>query len=498
MNIQPDLSTFKKLAKKGNLITIYTDLLADCETPVLCYLKIRNKKPAYLFESVEGGEQVKRYSIIGANPEKIISSKLDQTTINHCNGKIVTVKTPKDPLELVEKEIAQYQPAPQSDLPPFVGGAVGFVSYEYVHTIEPSVSSMPEAPFKIPVTYFMISDQVVIFDHAKQTMKICITVKITDNPEKSYYKGKAKVEAMVNLLKNPVSLTPTNLDFCDEDFAVPKGNHSQESFKKIVKNTKEFVYSGDIVQVVLSQRFEKNYHNDPLHLYRTLRLVNPSPYMFIIESPEFTTVGASPEVQVRLTDQKVEIRPIAGTRPRGVNEKEDLINEQDLLSDEKEKAEHLMLVDLARNDISRVCAFGSVKVSEYMNVERYSHVMHIVSHVEGCLDKGKNAFDLMRATFPAGTVSGAPKVRAMEIISSSENAKRGIYSGALGYFSFNGNHDSCIAIRSALIQNNKIYIQSGAGIVADSNPDSEYLETLNKAKGMFKAEHFSHFFQKND
>ena len=494
MNIQPDLQTFKKLATQGNLVTLYTELLADCETPVLCYIKIRNKKPAYLFESVEGGEQVKRYSIIGSNPEKVISSQSDKTTIHYPEGKTETVNTPKDPLELIEKEMAQYQPAPQSDMPPFVGGAVGFVSYEYVHTIEPSVPKMPEAPFKVPVTYFMISDQVVIFDHAKQTLKICVSIKITNDLKKCYVEGKAKLEAMVDLLQQPIRLAPVNIDFRNHEHTVPEGNHSSKSFKKIVKNAKEFVYSGDIVQVVLSQRFEKDFPNDPLDLYRTLRLINPSPYMFIIDSPEFTTVGASPEVHVRLTNQKVEIRPIAGTRPRGVDPRSDFLNEKDLLSDEKEKAEHLMLVDLARNDISRVCAYDSVKVEEYMSVERYSHVMHIVSHVEGCLDKGKNAFDLMRATFPAGTVSGAPKVRAMQIISSSENAKRGIYSGALGYFSFNGNHDSCIAIRSALIQNNKIYIQSGAGVVADSVPESEYLETLNKAKGIFKAEHFSKLF----
>ena len=496
MNIQPDLPAFEKLATQGNLITIYTELIADCETPVLCYIKIRNKKPAYLFESVEGGEHVNRYSIIGANPQKIISSQSDQTTIHHSNGKISMIKTPEDPLELVEKELSQYKPAQQSNLPPFVGGAVGFVSYEYVHTIEPSISKMPEAPFKVPVTYFMISDQVVIFDHAKQTLKICVSVKVIDNLKECYSKGKAKLQSIVDILQQPISQTPINLDFCPYEFKIPEGNYSKKSFKKIVNNAKEFVYAGDIVQIVLSQRFEKDYHQDPLNLYRSLRLVNPSPYMFIIESPEFTTVGASPEVHVRLTNRRVEIRPIAGTRPRGKDLGEDMLNEKDLLEDEKEKAEHLMLVDLARNDIGRVCAFDSVKVSEYMNVERYSHVMHIVSHVEGCLNKGKNAFDLMRATFPAGTVSGAPKVRAMQIISSSESSTRGIYSGALGYFSFNGNHDSCIAIRSALIQNKKIYIQSGAGIVADSNPNYEYLETLNKAKGIFKAEHLSQLFPK--
>lgn len=487
MKIQPSLEDFSRLSEKGNLITLYTDLVADCETPVRVYARMRaDHSNAFLFESIVGGEQVNRYSFIGANPRKIFSSGDTTTTISNRDGKLQTIDTPKDPLTLIEEEMKDLRPAPQPELPPFIGGAVGFVSYEYISSVETTVPRINAKDIDMPIMYYMIADSVIVFDHAKQMLRVCHTVRVDGANEDVYPKGIEEIEKIVSTLQQPVELSqPTSLEAPEMD--VPPGNFSKESFKESVKNTKEYIRSGDIIQIVLSQRFEQTYTQSPLDLYRALRLVNPSPYMFILETEDFSTVGASPEVHVRLTDDLVEIRPIAGTRPRGNNHAEDLAHKEDLLSDQKEKAEHLMLVDLARNDIGRVCQYNSIEVPEYMIVENYSHVMHIVSQVQGKLSPDKNAFDLLRATFPAGTVSGAPKVRAMQIIADTEPTARGIYSGALGYFSYDGNHDSCIAIRTAVIKNDKIFIQSGAGVVADSDPESEYQETINKAKGMIKA-----------
>ena len=329
----------------------------------------------------------------------------------------------------------------------------------------------------------MVTDLLLIFDHAHQSLSICANVCPEDNSAKAYQSACDKILETRNRLLQPSSY-PCPLEEIGEP-TVPLGNFTEDEFKDRVNQIKEYVRSGDVIQTVLSQRFEIPYSGDPIHLYRSIRAINPSPYMFLLESDNFSIVGASPEVHAP-TGNDVLIRPIAGTRPRGKSANEDHLLEQELLADEKEKAEHLMLVDLARNDIGRVCVIGSVKAAEYMTIERYSHVMHIVSQVVGKLDPNKNAFDLMRATFPAGTVSGAPKVRAMQIIEEQEKL-RNIYAGALGYFGFDGNHDSCIAIRTAMLTNNKIYLQAGAGIVADSIPENEFLETINKAKGMLKA-----------
>ena len=318
------------------------------------------------------------------------------------------------------------------------------------------------------------------------TCVICANVSPGNDPVSAYQNASEKIKETRDLLLNASTLSPAPLQEID-DPVVPLGNFTEEEFKERVNEVKEYVRSGDVIQTVLSQRFEIPYSGDPIHLYRSIRAINPSPYMFLVESDEFSIVGASPEVHVRLQDDDALIRPIAGTRPRGKSAMEDKLLEEELLADEKEKAEHLMLVDLARNDIGRVCEIGSVRAAEYMTIERYSHVMHIVSQVVGKLEPNKNAFDLMRATFPAGTVSGAPKVRAMQIIAEQENLQRNAYAGALGYFGFEGNHDSCIAIRTAMLIKNKIYLQAGAGIVADSVPENEFQETINKAKGMLKA-----------
>jgi len=332
----------------------------------------------------------------------------------------------------------------------------------------------------------MIADLVLVFDHAHQSLTICANATPGNDPTIAYREACIRIQETIDLLALPSNLTPASIHG-NESIENVKGNLSKEEFEELVNKTKEFIRSGDVIQTVLSQRFSIPYSGPPINLYRAIRAINPSPYMFLLEGEDFSVVGASPEVHVRLTGEDVLIRPIAGTRPRGKNEKEDKELEIDLLADEKEKAEHLMLVDLARNDIGRVCQVGTVKAAEYMSIERYSHVMHIVSQVVGKIDPSLNAFDLLRATFPAGTVSGAPKVRAMQIIAEFEKIQRNIYAGALGYFGYEGNHDSCIAIRTAIISKDTLHLQAGAGIVSDSIPENEYQETLNKAKGMLKA-----------
>lgn len=487
MEIKPTKEEFAALAGEGNVVPVYADLMADFETPVSAYAKLRASGPAFLFESVQGGENLYRYTFIGCRPRKIFSCGPETTTVVESGKEPRTVPTPADPLEVVEEEMAGYRPVKLPDMPRFTGGAVGFLSYEYIHCVEPVVKPAERREFPaVPLIYFMLVDSVLIFDRANQTLRICVNAHIRDRPDEAYERAVREVREIYALLARKRELGPVPLLEAKE-VPVPTGNFAPEEFKALVGRAQEYVRAGDVIQVVLSQRFSKPFDKSPLDLYRALRTVNPSPYMFMLEIEGLSVVGASPEVHVRLTDGLVEIRPIAGTRPRGRTSAEDLRNEKDLLDDAKERAEHLMLVDLARNDIGRVCEFGSVHVPEYMVIERYSHVMHIVSQVEGRLANGRNAYDLMRATFPAGTVSGAPKIRAMQIISEQEASQRGVYAGALGYFSYDGNLDSCITIRTALIADGRIHVQSGAGIVADSVPECEYWETVNKAKGMMKA-----------
>jgi anthranilate synthase component 1 len=487
MNIQPSRSEFEALASKGNTIPVFLDLTADCETPLGAYSKICHEGPSFLFESIVGGERISRFSFMGANPRKIFRVFDKETTIQSKDGSIETVETPPDPLTLIEAEMAQYQPVEIPGMPPFSGGAVGFVGHEFIHRIEPTVPKPEENPLKVPILYYLITDSVLIFDHVRQVLRICVQAN-TEGKEigSSYDSAVAEIERIYSLLERPRKFAHRPIG-PSQEVSVPKGNFTRERFKEAVDQVKDYIRSGDVIQTVLSQRFEKDYSPQPIDLYRALRTVNPSPYMFLMEDAAFSVVGASPEVHVRLTGDQVEIRPIAGTRHRGATEAEDLALEADLLADEKEKAEHLMLVDLARNDIGRVCQFGTIHVPDYMTIERYSHVMHIVSQVVGTIREACNAYDLMRATFPAGTLSGAPKVRALQIIAELEQTQRGVYGGALGYFGYNGNHDSCIGIRTAVIQEGKIYIQSGAGIVADSIPENEFMETVNKAKAMLKA-----------
>ncbi len=483
-----DLATFEALAKQGNVIPVYADLMADLETPVTAYGKLKTDGPAFLLESIEGGERLSRYTFIACRPRKIFTSYWDRTLIEEVGQEAVEIPTPQDPLTLIEEEIAKHQPVEVDGLAPFTGGAVGYLSYEYISRIEPVVPCAKENRHGSPLSYYMLADSMVIFDRAKQTMRLLVNARLEGHstPAEAYQAALVEMEQLKNRLEAPCSLQSAPLD-PPEGLNVPPGNFQQRDFEDMVERSKEYIRSGDVIQVVLSQRFEKRFERSPLDLYRALRHVNPSPYMFLLETDNFAIVGASPEVHVRLTEQKVEIRPIAGTRHRGKTVAEDFALEKELLADEKERAEHLMLVDLARNDIGRVCSYGSVEVPDYMIVERYSHVMHIVSQVEGEIAPEKNAFDLMRATFPAGTVSGAPKIRAMQIIAENENDQREFYSGALGYFSYNGNLDSCITLRTAMIKDQTVVIQAGAGIVSDSVPKSEFDETIFKASALFKA-----------
>ncbi len=484
--IQPSQESFEALASKGNAIPVYLDLTADSETPLAAYSKIRQDGPAFLFESIVGGEHISRFSFLGANPRKILHIGPEATRIVEKEGRDYTVPTPKDPLCLVEAEMARYRPVIMEGMPPFSGGAVGFVGHEYVHAIEPTVNKPSDRAIDLPTLYYMITDSILIFDHVRQLLRICVYARVGDDPASAYRAAVAEIEAVRQRLERPTPLRPRGL-LEPEDVAVPEGNFTRGAFERAVDQVKDYIKAGDVIQTVLSQRFRKQFSPSSLDLYRALRTVNPSPYMFLLETPDFSVVGASPEVHVRLTGEKVEIRPIAGTRQRGHTEAEDQALEQDLLADTKETAEHLMLVDLARNDIGRVCRYGSVHVPDYMVIERYSHVMHIVSQVVGKIRPDCTAYDLMRATFPAGTLSGAPKVRALQIIAELEASQRGVYGGALGYFGFEGNHDSCIGIRTAVIQNGEIFIQSGAGVVADSIREAEFMETVNKARGMLKA-----------
>jgi anthranilate synthase component I len=486
MHIHPSREVFISLAAQGNVVPVYTDLMADFETPVSAYAKLKQAGPSYLLESVEGGENLSRYSFIGCRPRKVFICGPDTTEIRRPGQPTERVPTPKDPLTLIEEEMRQYKPVTVPGLPRFTGGAVGFVAYEYITRIEPSVPAAGKNELGSPLLYFMLSDSLLIFDRAKQTLRLCVNGHIRSDPGMAYDAAVAELRELYALLSQPRELAPAPLADISKT-AVPPGNFTAPRFEKVVEDGKEFIRAGDIIQFVPSQRFTRAFTKSPLDLYRALRTVNPSPYMFILDAGDFSIVGASPEVHVRLTDGRVEIRPIAGTRRRGATHPEDVALEKELLADEKERAEHLMLVDLARNDIGRVCRFGSVQVPEMMVIERYSHVMHIVSQVEGDIAPEHNAFDLMRATFPAGTVSGAPKIRAMQIIAQHEPSQRGFYAGALGYFGYDGNMDTCIMLRTALLKDGQIHIQAGAGVVADSVPASEYQETISKASALFKA-----------
>lgn len=474
---------FNELATQGyNYIPFVLETFADLDTPLSIYLKLANQPFSYLLESVLGGERFGRYSVVGLPARTRLEVFNQQINIIKDTEKEVHYAT--DVLGFIESYLANYKIAPNDDfdLPRFYGGLVGYFGYETIRYIEPKLSncSKPDT-LNTPDILLLLSEELVVIDNL--TGKIYLIVFINPNTNRAYQTGKNRIKALLQQLRQPVAVpseSPHSPGIAISEF-------SESAFITAVERAKQYIIDGDIMQVVLSQRTSLPYTASPLALYRALRNLNPSPYMFYYHLGDFHIVGASPEILVRLEKNVVTVRPIAGTRPRGKHSQEDQIFASELLADPKERAEHVMLMDLGRNDIGRTAQTGTVKVTENMTIERYSHVMHIVSNVEGELKSNLTAIDVLRATFPAGTVSGAPKIRAMEIIDELEISKRGIYAGAVGYLGFNGDMDLAIAIRTGVIKDGKLYVQAGAGIVADSIPYNEWVETQNKAKALLRA-----------
>jgi anthranilate synthase component 1 len=484
MKTEPSISEFKRMTGTGNLVPVWSEFLADTETPVSAYLKLRDDSCSYLLESAERGEKWGRYSFIGCTPHVIVASRGQEVEIWE-GGKRTTLDPVSNPLHVLRRLCAKYRPAVSDRLPPFQGGLVGYVHYDLIRKWErlPSVSAQET---EAPECMFIFCRRMIVFDHLTHRIMVVAYAFADDGrpPEEAYDAARREVREVIGRLEKPLPSCPQSPSF---RLSRLESNFTRERFEGTVQSAKEYIAAGEAIQVVLSQRFSGRASGDDFQLYRSLRSVNPSPYMFYLNYGETRMIGASPEILARLTDGKIEVRPIAGTRPRGRSPHEDRAFEEELLADPKERAEHVMLVDLGRNDVARVSLPGSVGVPGLMEVERYSHVMHIVSRVEGRLKEDADAFDLFMATFPAGTVSGAPKIRAMEIISALEPSPRGPYAGAVGYFDFNGNMDFCITIRTICIHGDRLSIQVGAGIVADSSPAGEYEETLRKGEAMFKA-----------
>jgi anthranilate synthase component 1 len=493
--LYPSLNEFKALCGKGNLIPVYREILADMDTPVTAFLKLGGT-PSFLLESVVGGEKWARYSFIGSRPSKVIMAWGKKVEIRE-EGKPAVVFSSDDPLEVLNAEVSRYIPVEVRGIPRFFGGLVGYMGYDMVRFFE-RIPDKSGHGLGLPDMFFMLTDTMLIFDSLQQKIKVVSNAHIEGkNPDEAYREAEDKIGEIIERLNKTAVPAPSG-SVENKTQGVKNGKKgmngpftssfgTKEAFKDAVAKAKEFVMAGDVVQVVLSQRFERESSANPFNVYRALRVINPSPYMYYLDTGEAKIVGSSPEILARLEGKTVVLRPIAGTRKRGETEAEDKQLEEELKKDPKEIAEHIMLVDLGRNDVGRVARTSSVKVTELMSVERYSHVMHLVSHVEGELREGLDAFDVLRASFPAGTVSGAPKVRSMEIIEELEPTRRGPYAGAVGYFSYSGNMDTCITIRTLVIKDRKVYVQSGAGIVADSDPEREYWETVNKAMAMMKA-----------
>jgi anthranilate synthase component 1 len=467
----PSREEFRTLAQRANLIPVVLDLIADVETPVSAFARISGGGPSFLFESAEKNEESGRFSYIGFDPLLMFDSRGDK----------------RDPLAALQETMASFQCACSTGSRHFLAGSVGYIGYDVVPSFEPTVPLHPGDDLKIPSMMFMIPRNLLVFDHRFRKLKIVRLAQIgSAGIDAAFDDAVSGIASVAQLLRRESSLAP--LEAASRGMPHARGSISQERFETMVVRAKEHIAAGDIFQVVLSQRFETDFAGSTIDLYRALRFGNPSPYMFCLQfRPDFAVVGSSPEVHLRVRGDLAELRPIAGTYRRGKDAGEDEQLAQQLVRDPKERAEHVMLIDLARNDLGRVCDYGTVRVTEQMVIERYSHVMHIVSHVEGRLRPGKNAFDAIRATFPAGTVSGAPKIRAMQIIAELEQTRRGFYAGIVGLFGFDGAHDSCIGIRSVVLKNGKAFVQTGAGIVADSDPASEYNECMNKAQAMLEA-----------
>ncbi len=487
----PTLEEFREKAKLGNTIPVYRPILADMETPVSAFYKLMPNDYAFLLESIEGGENVARYSFLGSQPSIIFHSKGHSVTIEHFAKGDKEVKEYKDPLKALEELMQNYIPVKIDGLPEFHGGAVGYLSYDMVRFVE-ELPDDTEDELQLPDCFFMIAETILIFDHVNHQIKVVANAQIDGDVDAAYNEAVEKIDTLVEKLTSTsdvhlINKTDSLTEDHSETIPDPPSNFTKSAYEDVVKRAKKYIAAGDIIQVVPSQRFSRPVSVDPFYIYRALRVVNPSPYMYYLKLDGFDIVGASPEMMVRVEDGTVQTIPIAGTRPRGKTVEEDMDLEQELLNDPKERAEHVMLVDLGRNDLGRVCEYHSVEVTDLMIIERFSHVMHIVSHVTGKLRENLNAFDVIRACLPAGTLSGAPKVRAMEIIDELEPTRRGTYGGTVGYFSFSGSADTAITIRTAVIKDGVAYVQAGGGVVADSIPENEYFETVSKAWAMLTA-----------
>ena len=484
----PEFDSFRKVADEVHLVPVYRRLIGDALTPVSAFHKIDTGPCACLFESVVGGEKVGRYSFLTSEPFLQIEARGHQVRLTTADG--VEEFESADPLEDLRQWVDSLRAVRLPELPPFTGGAIGYAGYDVVRYVE-NLPNAPQDDRGLPDLSFAFYDRMVIFDNVTKTVVVVAMARVDrkdGNLRAAYDDACRRVDELVEQLSvRDASLPVTDISTGGEVRANYKSNFTQAQFKKAVEKCVEYIRAGDIFQVVFSQRLELEVHSPAFEIYRTLRIVNPSPFMFYLRSPSVTLVGSSPEIMVRVVDGQVTVRPLAGTRPRGKTEEEDRRLAQELLADPKERAEHVMLVDLGRNDVGRVARYRSVQLTDVMTIERYSHVMHITSNVTGKLLPGKTALDALRAGLPAGTVSGAPKVRAMEIIDELEPHRRGPYAGAVGYIDFTGNSDTCIALRTLVMQGQTAYIQAGAGIVADSVPAMEYIETLNKAQGLLKA-----------
>ena len=488
----PTVDEMKLLAQQGNLAPVWRELPADLETPVSVYLKLRGEGPSFLLESVEKAEQLGRYSFLGIDPDGVLTAEGGKVFLSE-GGSASELDLPTaDPMAAIEQILSRYRPVKTEGLPDFCGGLVGYLGYDAVRFFERA--TLPKkAGLGLPDAIFLLTGSLVIFDHVKHRLLVVVNAHIDGDPIAAHERAVCKIEAIVARLRRPLTLVAEPTAGEEEEAAAEKehpwaSNFDRADFEAAVRKAKEHITAGDILQVVLSQRLSRQTEVDPFAIYRALRMLNPSPYMFYLDLPdELRIIGSSPEILVRLAGRRAEVRPIAGTRPRGDTAAEDQGLAEELLADPKERAEHVMLVDLGRNDLGRVCRYGTVQTPELMTIERYSHVMHIVSSVQGELQSDLDAFDLLRATFPAGTVSGAPKVRAMELIAQMEGERRGPYAGGVGYFSYSGEMDTCIAIRTIVMQGDTVHVQAGAGIVADSDPAREYQETLNKAQALAEA-----------
>ncbi len=485
--VEPALPEFINFARQGNVVPVFTQLAADFETPLSAYIKLRDAKHSFLLESAEATDKGGRWSIVGSGPKRTFTARGKEISITDgASTKKFTV--PDDVLAALEREMAPFQPVPNPALPPFSGGMVGYLAYDAIRQFEPTLKDAPEDSLGVPDAIFMLADTLLVFDHRLRRLQIIANAFIEEhaNPTEAHAAATGRIASILEILNRPLHIPALN-GMAETSKEPATSNTSQAEYEAMVLAGKEYIAAGDIFQFVPSQRFSLPFEQSPVDLYRALRHVNPSPYMFVLEMEDFALVGSSPEVHVRSINGRIDIRPIAGTRWRGKTPEEDDALAADLLADPKERAEHLMLVDLARNDVGRIAKHGKVIVDDFMIVERYSHVMHIVSNVHGELAENQTAYDVLRATFPAGTVSGAPKIRAMQIIDTVEKNKRCTYAGAVGYFGFDGSHDSCITLRTCLLKNGKAYVQAGGGVVADSDPTYEYQETVNKSMALRRA-----------